>query len=376
VTASARQRGLGDVAQRQALAASRGTSPEMLTFLAADPAPEVRAAVAANRATPPQAGLLLADDEDAAVRSALARRVATLAPGLARDAQDRLARFTAATLSRLVEDAEVEVRAALSDAVAGLEEAPRELILRLARDTELPVAAPVLRLSPLLTDADLVALVQAPPAAFTRRSVAERRGLSEPVAEAVAETEDAPAIAVLLANPSAAIREETLDRLAAGAAGEPDWQAALVRRPLLPPGALRLLAALVAEQFVEALAARPDLPQGLAAALRERLVPLSASQQAAREAARSGDRDTLSALLAAGAGISPGRLDAALALRSPRVVAALCWKAGWQPWLGVEVQLALGVAAAQLVRPNAEGGWTLPESELRWQIELLEDLPE
>ncbi|WP_270939444.1 DUF2336 domain-containing protein, partial [Falsiroseomonas oryzae] len=173
---------------------------------------------------PPQAGLLLAEDPDAAVRTALARRVGKLAPGLSAAAQDRLARITGAILGRLVADAAVEVRAALSEAVAGLPDAPRELILRLARDTEMPVAGPVLRLSPLLTEAELLALVAQPPAPFTRRLVAARPRLTEPVAEAVANSADSPAIVALLGNPSAAIREATLDRLVAGAAEEPAWQ--------------------------------------------------------------------------------------------------------------------------------------------------------
>src|SRR5690606_18810420 len=130
---------------------------------------------------------------------------------------ERLARISGAVLERLVEDAAVEVRSALAEAVARLPDAPRALILRLARDTALAVAAPVLKGSPLLTEADLLALVAAPPARFTRRVVAARPRLPEPVAEAVADSADSPAITALLANGTAAIREATLDRLAAAA---------------------------------------------------------------------------------------------------------------------------------------------------------------
>ncbi|PWS36474.1 hypothetical protein DFH01_15095 [Falsiroseomonas bella] len=369
----------GSVAARTALAADDRTSPELLTFLAADPAPEVRAAVAANAATPPQAGLLLAEDAETEVREALARRIGRLAPGLTAAAQDRLARMTGAILGRLVEDAAVAVRAALSDAVAGLPDAPRDLILRLARDTALPVAEPVLRLSPLLTEEDLLALVSAPPAAFTRRLVAARPRLTEPVTEALAGTTDAPAIAALLANPSAAIREATLDRLAAGSAGQDSWQAALVRRPRLPARAARALGEILAAHLLQALASRPDLPEGLAETLRPRieahLAESAASQGAAREAARSGDRAALSALLAAATGFGEGRVEAALALRSPRAIAALCWRAGWTAELAEEVQSALGVPRPRVLRANVEGSWTLSPAELQWQIELLEELP-
>ncbi|WP_137176699.1 DUF2336 domain-containing protein [Roseomonas sp. AR75] len=370
----------GSVAERAALAADATTAPELLTWLAADPAPQVRAAVAANSATPPQAGLLLVEDAEADVREALARRIGRLAPGLDAPAQGRPGRMTGAILARLVEDAAVAVRAALSEAVAGLPDAPRTLILRLAQDTELDVAAPVLRLSPLLRDEDLLALVAAPPAAFTRRIVAGRAQLAEPVAEAIAATADAPAIAALLGNASAAIREATLDRLAEQSAGQAAWQAALVRRPRLPPGAARALGAIIAAHLLQALAARPDLPAGLAETLQPRieahLAAAAASEAAARDAARSGDRDALAEVLTSATGYPPGRIEAALALRSPRAIVALCWRAGWTAELAEEVQVSLGVPRAKAVRANVEGSWTLSPAELQWQVELLEELPE
>lgn len=368
----------GSPAARQAIAAAPATAPELLTFLAADDNAAVRAAVAANPSTPPQAGLLLAEDPDPAVRKALARRLGGHA-GESEAARDRRARITAAILARLVEDAAAEVRAALSDAVAGLPDAPRALILRLARDTALPVAEPVLRLSPLLTDADLVALVKAPPAPFTRRVVATRPHLAESVADAVAASADRPAIGALLANDSAAIREATLDRLVAGAAQEPTWQSALAQRPALPPHAARALGAFLAAHLLDLLAARPDLPEGLAETLRgriaERLAAAAPAQAAALEAARSGDRPALLGVLAAATGFAPARIETAFAMRSPRIIAALCWRAGWSAAAAEEVQAALGVPRPKVVRANVEGRWALSPSDLQWQIELLEDLP-
>ena len=312
------------------------------------------------------------------MREALARRIGRLAPAMRAGSPDRLARMTGAILARLVEDAAVAVRAALADAVAGLPDAPRELILRLASDGAMDVAGPVLRLSPLLTEADLLALVAEPPAPITRRCIAGRPLLPEPVSEAVAGSADAPAIAALLGNPSAAIREATLDRLVEGATEEPSWQAALLRRPRLPAHAARALGAAVAAHLLEVLAARPDLPEDLAETLKARVeARLSAaapSEAAARDAAQGGDRAALLSLLAEGTGLDETRLEAALALRSPRVVAALCWRAGWTADLAEEVQLALGVSRGRLVRANVEGSWTLSIAEMQWQIELLEEL--
>lgn len=370
----------GSVAERAAIAADQATPPELLTWMAGDPDPAVRLAVAANAATPHQAALLLAEDPDDAVRSALARRVGTLAPALRDPKRDRRTRLLSALVGRLVEDVAVEVRAALSEAVAGLPDAPRELVLRLANDAALPVAGPVLRLSPLLTEADLLALVAAPPARVTRRLVAARPNLGEAVAEAIAASADRPAITALLRNGSAAIREATLDRLVEGAAGEPAWQAALARRPRLPAQAQRTLCAMIAGHLLEVLAARPDLPEGLAETLRarieERLALAEPAQEAAREAARAGDRDALLAHLAEASGFPADRLEQALAMRSARLIAALCWRAGWTADMAEDVQRALGVLPDKLIRANVEGSWTLSPSELQWQIELLEELPD
>ena len=49
---------------------------------------------------------------------------------------------------------------------------------------------------------------------------------------------DREAVSELLANGSAQIREETLDRLIDGSVQETSWQPALVARPMLPSGAV------------------------------------------------------------------------------------------------------------------------------------------
>jgi uncharacterized protein (DUF2336 family) len=373
----------GDAAARTEVAGGAATPPELLTYLAADPDPAVRRAVAGNAATPPQAGLLLAADAEAAVRSVLARRVAALAPRLDAAAQDRLTRISTGTLAMLAADTAVEVRAAIAEVLAELPDAPHRLVLSFAADAAAEVAEPVIRLSPLLTEADLLALIAAPPAPFTRRAVAARPGLSEAVSDAVAGSADTPAIAALLANPSAAIREATLDRLAQGSAPHEGWQRALVARPSLPPLTQRTLGGILAAHLLDLLARRADLTPELAETLRIRIAERLDAQAGlvAREtplllAARTGDRALLRMALAQDAGTSEARVDAAVALRSPRALAALCHRAGWSASLAAAVQATLGrLAAEEVIRPNVEGGWALSEGDLAWQTELLEGLP-
>jgi uncharacterized protein (DUF2336 family) len=379
----------GADAERAALAGRADTPPELLFFLGADRSPAVRARVASNRGTPPQADRVLARDEDPSVREVLARRIAALAPGLGPEATDRLRRMAWETLCLLAEDAVATVRAAIAETLADMPDAPRDLVLRLARDTAPPVAEPVIRLSPLLTDADLLALIVTPPAGFTRRAVAGRVGLSAALADELARIADDAAITALLENSSADIRDRTLDHLIARARERLDWQAALVRRPLLSPSAAAALAAIVADEWAAVLAERADLAPEAAAELRARLA-CRAARDAARPAQQPGgddsdaaeqaflasaarqDADGCIAMLAARAGLDPAVVRRAARLRSAKALLSIAWQAGFSPAVALPVQTAVGgLPPEAALRPACPQGWPLSPEEMRWQLQLL-----
>lgn len=190
----------------------------------------VHAAVAMNRAATPALHAILAADGDERVRALLAAKVAHLLPGLAgaEQAQAQLARHIRATLATLVKDEAVRVRAAIADVVKAMPAVPRELVLRLASDPALQVCDPVIRLSPLLTDGDLLTLLAVPPHPEAPQSVAARPRLSARIADAVAAGTDSATIRTLLQNRSATIQEATLDALVAQAAEQSGWHDPLV----------------------------------------------------------------------------------------------------------------------------------------------------
>jgi uncharacterized protein (DUF2336 family) len=68
--------------------------------------------------------------------------------------EDHVALFDA-VFARLIEDIETRARAELSERLAPVENAPPNLVRRLANDDDISVAAPMLELSPRLVDADL-----------------------------------------------------------------------------------------------------------------------------------------------------------------------------------------------------------------------------
>jgi uncharacterized protein (DUF2336 family) len=155
-----------DEAARVRLGAGTESDPDALIGLATDPSVTVRAAVALNGAAPGRVNELLAKDRDERVRILLARKLTALVPGLSQIEQAQLYQETWDTLNMLVADEAMRVRALIADAVKELPNAPHALIRQLAQDTELSVYEPVIRLSPLLSTGDLLALVTKPPAAW------------------------------------------------------------------------------------------------------------------------------------------------------------------------------------------------------------------
>jgi uncharacterized protein (DUF2336 family) len=260
-----------DAKVRRRLAARSDVAPEILYYLAEDRDPGVRRAIAANLATPRHADLLLAVDPDDEVRIGLARKIGRLAPGLTARQQDRLQTLTVEALNLLADDALPRVRQAIAEAIKTLDSVPREVVDRLARDVELIVAAPILEYSPLLSDDDLLEIITSEPVQGALSAISRRRGLASPVCDAIAASEDAPAIAVLLENSSAQIREETLDSLIARAPGHETWHRPLAARPTLSEAAARRIACLVSASLISELERANRLPPEVARAVAERV---------------------------------------------------------------------------------------------------------
>jgi uncharacterized protein (DUF2336 family) len=391
-----------DEAARVRLGAGAATKADVLIDLSNDTSVTVRAALALNTAAPPRVNEVLAADSDERVRILLARKLTALVPGLSAAEHARLHQETWDTLKALVADEAVRVRAIIAEAVKELPDAPRGLIRQLAHDTEKSVFEPVIRLSPLLTTEDLLTLVAMAPAAGTVLAVAHRAELDPVVSDAIAASADGTAIRALLANPSAQIREATLDVLVARSVNHPDWHEPLVRRPSLPPRAARMLSELLATHLLAELATRADLPPSLAEELRRRIAvrlapvpepptaPLDTTAEdalaqaratAARgelveetllAAARRGETRYAAALLALAADTSVSVVDRASSLRSAKGLVSLVWKAGFTMQVAVALQTLLARLAPEAVLTAGQsGGFPLAVEEMRWQLDFL-----
>ncbi len=389
-------------AVRVRLGAAPDTAPDVLRTLARDPSVTVRAAVAMNPAAG-DADHLLAQDQDERIRTLLARKLATLVPNIAAAERDTLRSQVMDTLHRLVSDEAVRVRETIADVLKDMPDAPRSLVLQLAQDAAAEVHDPVIRLSPLLTSDDLLALLAAAPTGTIATSVASRAGLAEQVADAVAATSNTRAIAALLANSTAAIREATLDRLAAAGAPHEAWHEPLVARPRLSARAARAMSDYVATHLLQTLSGRADLPPTVARDLRHRLEARlnpapnptrrdpdidEAMQEARRlhaagkldEAAllgaiQRGEARMATAILALAADFPASVVDRAATLRSAKGLISLVWKAGFSMQVAVPLQPLLArLNPGAILRPAPGGGFPLAIDEMRWQIDFLRDM--
>lgn len=390
-----------DETARVRLGANPATPTEVLLALAADPSVTVRAALALNPAAPPATYNALARDADERVRTLLARKLAALTPDLDDAQRCQLNQQAMAALAYLVEDEAIRVRAAIAEVVKDLPDAPRELVLRLARDTAVQVSEPVIRLSPILTPSDLLSLLAAAASPSVALAVARRPGLTEIVADAIAGSTDSVAIRALLSNQSAQIRESTLDALIARAADETTWHEPLVRRPNLSASAARALSRIVADTLLAQLASRADLGPTVAAELRDRLAarladapphhqaPDTSLAEALAEARSraaagqltegallgvtgSGDAPLAAAMLAVAADVPLAAVMRAAELRSAKALVSFVWKAGFSMRVATPLQFLVGrLAPAAVLSAGPGGTFPLSIEEMRWQIAFL-----
>ncbi len=394
---------------RRKLAARSDIKPEILYYLAEDPSAEVRRVLAENDSTPPHADLLLASDSDQEVRGGLAEKIAKLAPGLSADEQDKVHQMAFEALEILTRDQVARVRQILSEALKDVAHAPPEVIRRLARDAELVVAAPVLEFSPVLTDEDLLEIIESGTASGQLSAISRRDGVGESVSDAIVETWDEEAVAFLLKNESAQLREETLDRIIDQAAAVESWHGPLVNRPKLSSSAATRLAQFVADSLIQTLTERKDLEpevlEEVRAVVAKRLAkegdeeerpsqpdsrtPAEVAYETAlaqhgegaldqaqiQTALDGGNKDLVTAALAVRCEVPMAAMQKVIAKRDAKIIIAVCWKAGLDAAFAADVQGRLAeVEDEKVMQPTDDGGYALGDDDLEWQLEFVDGL--
>jgi uncharacterized protein (DUF2336 family) len=207
----------------------------------------------------------------------------------------------------LAQDVAVAVRCALSHNLRSATRLPHDVAVRLANDVE-DVALPILQDSPILSEADLIAVIKA---GSPRKQVmiAGRPDVSDGVAEALIVEAVEPAVVALMENATARIGAGSLDKALDRFAGSAAVKEGMAMRASLPMVVTERLVAMVSDQLREYLVAHHDLP----------------SAQATDIVLRTRDRVTLN--LSRGSGEAALLALTAQMHRQGRLTSFLIWRA-------------------------------------------------
>lgn len=387
-----------DTIIRTELAGRQDIEPEMLYYLASDDNPEVRRAAAANSRTPLQADATLAGDSDDEVRSELARKIGRLIPSLDDDALLNLREKTIQILETLARDQLPRVRAIVAEEIKACDSIPKHIVLKLARDVEAIVSAPVLEYSPLLDDADLKEIIAAGTASGALEAIARRTEVSESVSAEIVASLDIPALTSLLANKNAQIREDTLDMIIGQATEIHGLHAPLALRTDLSSRAVRRIAGFVASALVEIMVTNnqlePSVAEEITATVRNRVkhAPLEDdSTDTVRELVEKHhhegtlDEDFIIAAIDDNkveivfvslmllASITYERVLKMVHTQNGVIVAALAWKAGLSMRVALRLQTEIAHVPPHKILNAREGLYfPLTEEQMQWHLDYFE----
>lgn len=201
----------------------------------------------------------LATDTSPDRRAAVAEKVAAQFNGSQLTSAER--QIAEDILRSLMKDAETRVREALASNLKSAGDLPHDIALGLARDIE-SVALPILEFCEVLSDADLIEIIQ-DKSALKQQAIARRPQVSAGVADALIETGNETAVAHLVANEGADLSEQAVTRVMAHYENSRDVTESLVERPDLPPAVSEKLIDVATRKLQSYLAQKHGLPAQL-----------------------------------------------------------------------------------------------------------------
>jgi len=247
-------------------------------------------------------------------------------------------------------------------------------------------------------------------------AISRRELVSSNVSDAIVGTDDTQAIADLLSNDSAQIREETLDDLIDRAADIEVWHLPLVQRPSLPPKAPQKLAMFIADSLIESLESRSDLDEETLGEIKKLVKDRLDDEETEKKPAHAGLFDFLEGplpmvlvkrLMSSGglnasvllsalqaedhrfvlAGlVSLSELDESVvrrifAERNPKGIVSLVWKSGLPAYIILQLQQRMArIAPDEVMMPvgedkaKEERDFPMNEKEMEWNIQFFSGL--
>ncbi|MFN8929318.1 MAG: DUF2336 domain-containing protein [Alphaproteobacteria bacterium] len=152
----------------------------------------------------------------------------------------------------IMKDTQMQVREMLSQRICNNPDIPRDIALHLALDHD-RVAVPIIEISEVLSDADLVKIIDSSRDVSKLLAISRRPSVSERVSDALVDTSYPNVISALLDNQKAEISERALAHIADSYAHEPQVIQSMVDRMRLPVTVVERLVAHVTESVAQEL---------------------------------------------------------------------------------------------------------------------------
>ncbi|WND02430.1 DUF2336 domain-containing protein [Temperatibacter marinus] len=165
----------------------------------------------------------------------------------------------------MLQDAAVRVRQALSESLQDNPEISKDIVSSLAQDID-EVALPMIQNSTVLSEADLIDIIDTRGETL-QKAVAQRKDVSEAVADKLVDTANENVIGVLVSNDKAAISENTFTRVLDEFGENETINSSMAKRGELPINVAERLVTLVSDQLREHIMTHHEISASVASDL-------------------------------------------------------------------------------------------------------------
>lgn len=155
----------------------------------------------------------------------------------------------------MMKDAVVRVRETLAENIKDNPDVPRDIVLHVAQDVE-SVALPVLLRSKVLSDSDLVRIVEQSHDIGKLLAISRRETVSERVSTALVETRYPQVMTSLLKNDGASISDRSLEKIADDFSADQKMMELLAKKDRLPITVIERIVNQVSEEVANQLRAK------------------------------------------------------------------------------------------------------------------------
>jgi uncharacterized protein (DUF2336 family) len=161
----------------------------------------------------------------------------------------------------LLRDTEVKVRASLAEHVKDSLSIPRDIVMTLAKDVE-EVSLPVLQFSEVLSDNDLLEIINNTPQISRHLAISRRKAVSDVVSDTLVEKGNTEVTSSLVANDGAAISEAAFEKIFDNYKGNMSMLESLTKRAYLPVVMAEKLVTVVSGALASTLKQKYQLTTG------------------------------------------------------------------------------------------------------------------